>query len=135
MFAIALWDTPRRRLVLARDRMGVKPLYYADTPDGLAFASEVKALLAGGLVRAELDPMAAELFLAHGFVPGPRSLFAGVRKLPPAALLVVEDGQRRRPSAPTGPRGRDGAAAQGSALGGGPGAAARPPARPPCATA
>ena len=93
MFAIALWDKARRRLVLARDRMGVKPLYYASTPDGLAFASEVKALLAGGLVRAELDPLGAELFLAHGFVPGPYTLFAGVRKLEPAALMVFEDGK------------------------------------------
>jgi asparagine synthase (glutamine-hydrolysing) len=93
MFAIALWDTRRRRLVIARDRMGVKPLYYALTPDGLAFASEVKAMLAGGLVRAQLDPMAAELFLAHGFVPGPHTLFAGVRKLDPATILVFEDGK------------------------------------------
>jgi asparagine synthase (glutamine-hydrolysing) len=93
MFAIALWDRPRRRLVLARDRMGVKPLYWADTPYGLAFASEVKSLIAGGVVRPELDPMGAELFLAHGFVPGPRSLFAGVSKLPPASLLVWEDGR------------------------------------------
>jgi len=93
MFAIALWDKPRRRLVLVRDRMGVKPLYYAVTPEGLAFASEVKALLAGGLVRAELDPLGAELFLAHGFVPGPYTLFAGVRKLEPASLMVFEDGK------------------------------------------
>jgi len=93
MFAIALWDSRRRRLVLARDRMGVKPLYYAITSDGLAFASEVKSLLAGGIVRAQLDPLAAELFLAHGFVPGPRSLFAGVFKLPAATTLVWEDGR------------------------------------------
>jgi asparagine synthase (glutamine-hydrolysing) len=93
MFGIALWDAPRRRLVLARDRMGVKPLYWAQTPDGLAFASEVKSLIAGGLVEAELDPLAAELFLAHGFVPGPRTLFAGVSKLPPASVLVWEDGR------------------------------------------
>jgi asparagine synthase (glutamine-hydrolysing) len=93
MFAIALWDKPRRRLVLARDRMGVKPLYYAVTPEGLAFASEVKALLAGGLIRAELDPMGAELFLAHGFVPGPYTLFSGVRKLEPAALMIFERGR------------------------------------------
>ena len=93
MFAIALWDKPRRRLVLARDRMGVKPLYYASTPGGLAFASEVKALLAGGVVRAELDPLGAELFLAHGFVPSPYTLFAGVRKLDPASLMVFEDGR------------------------------------------
>ena len=93
MFAIAIWDRPRRRLVLARDRMGVKPLYWAETPDGLAFASEVKSLIAGGLIQPELDAMGAELFLAHGFVPGPRSLFAGVRKLPPASLLVYEAGR------------------------------------------
>jgi asparagine synthase (glutamine-hydrolysing) len=93
MFAIALWDRRRRRLVLVRDRMGVKPLYWARTAEGLAFASEVKSLLAAGLVRAELDPVAAELFLAHGFVPGPRTLFAGVQKLPPASLLVWEEGR------------------------------------------
>lgn len=93
MFAIALWDRPRRRLVLVRDRMGVKPLYVARGPEGLAFASEVKALIAGGLVRPELDPVAAELFLAHGYVPGPRTLFAGVEKLPPASMLVWEAGR------------------------------------------
>ena len=93
MFAIALWDSRARRLVLARDRMGVKPLYYAETPAGLAFGSEVKALIAGGLVSPALDPLAAELFLAHGFVPGPRTLFAGVRKLPPATMLVWDNGR------------------------------------------
>jgi asparagine synthase (glutamine-hydrolysing) len=79
--------------VLARDRMGVKPLYWTRTPAGLAFASEIKSLLAAGVVRPSLDPMAAELFLAHGFVPGPRTLFEGVRKLPPASLLVWQDGR------------------------------------------
>src|SRR5690242_6021293 len=63
MFGIALWDEPRRRLVLARDRMGVKPLYLAEGPYGLAFASEVKSLLAGGLVEPALDPVAAALFM------------------------------------------------------------------------
>jgi len=90
IFAIALWDTRRRRLVLARDQLGVKPLYYSLGPEGLAFASEVKALIAGGLLTPELDPLAAELFLAFGYVPGPRSLFAGVEKLMPASLLVWE---------------------------------------------
>jgi asparagine synthase (glutamine-hydrolysing) len=96
MFAIALWDAPRRRLVLARDRMGVKPLYLAETPRGLAFASEVKSLIAGGLVEPELDPMGAELFMAYGYVPGPATLFAGVRKLDPATVLVFEDGRIAR---------------------------------------
>ncbi len=92
MFAIALWDRPRRRLILARDRMGVKPLYVAETALGLAFASEVKSLVAGGLVRPRLDPDAAELFMAWGYVPGPATLFAGVRKLPPASYLLYADG-------------------------------------------
>jgi asparagine synthase (glutamine-hydrolysing) len=93
MFAIALWDRPRRRLVLARDRMGVKPLYVAETPRGLAFASEVKSLVAGGLIQPSLDRIAAEQFMAWGYVPGPRTLFAGVTKLPPASLRVIEDGR------------------------------------------
>ncbi len=93
MFAIALWDRSRRRLVLARDRMGVKPLYVAELPDGLAFASEVKSLIAAGLVEPALDPIGAEQFMAWGFVPGPATLFAGVHKLPPATTLVFEDGR------------------------------------------
>jgi asparagine synthase (glutamine-hydrolysing) len=92
MFGIALWDAERRRLVLARDRMGVKPLYYALTERGLAFASEVKSLVAGGLVEPALDPVAADLFMAYGYVPGPRTLFEGVRKVMPATTLVWEDG-------------------------------------------
>lgn len=93
MFTIAVWDRPRRRLVLARDRMGVKPLYLAEGDTGLAFASEVKSLIAGGLVEPELDPLAAELFMAYGYVPGPATLFRGVRKLPPASVLVVDAGR------------------------------------------
>ena len=93
MFAIALWDERSRRLVLARDRMGVKPLYYALTASGLAFASEIKSLLAAGLVEARLDPLAAELYLAYGYVPGPHTLFEGVNKLAPATTLVWENGK------------------------------------------
>jgi asparagine synthase (glutamine-hydrolysing) len=99
IFAIALWDAPRRRLVLVRDQLGVKPLYYSLGREGLAFASEVKALIAGDLVTPELDPLAAELFLAFGFVPGPRSLFAGVQKLAPASRVVWEgDGPAQQQS-------------------------------------
>ena len=95
MFGIAVWDRERRRLTLARDRMGVKPLYYVTGSFGLAFASEVKSLIAGGLVDPALDPLGAELFLAWGYVPGPHTLFSGVRKLMPGSTLVWEDGAIR----------------------------------------
>jgi asparagine synthase (glutamine-hydrolysing) len=93
MFGVAVWDGARRRLVLTRDRMGVKPLYYAITRQGMAFASEIKSLLAGGLVEPRMDPLAADLFLAYGYVPGPRTLFDGVMKLAPATTLVWENGE------------------------------------------
>ncbi len=93
MFGIAVWDRLRRRLVLARDRMGVKPLYVAETPDGLAFGSEIKCLIVGGIVAPALDPVAAELFLAFGYVPGPRTLFEGVRKLLPGTIMIWEKAQ------------------------------------------
>jgi asparagine synthase (glutamine-hydrolysing) len=93
MFSVAIWDKQRERLVLARDRLGIKPLYIAETKEGVAFASEVKSLLAAGIIDAELDAVSAELFLAYGYVPGPRSMFAGVEKVPPATVVVVEGGQ------------------------------------------
>jgi asparagine synthase (glutamine-hydrolysing) len=93
IFGIAVWDRSHRRLVLTRDRMGVKPLYLAETSDGLGFASEIKSLIAGGIVSPSLDPVSAELFLAFGYVPGPRTLFAGVRKLLPGTTMVWQDGQ------------------------------------------
>ena len=92
MFAIAVWDSRRRRLVLTRDRMGVKPLYLSEGPRGIAFASEVKSLVAGGLVEPRLDHAGADLFMTYGYVPGPGTLFEGVRKLMPATTLVWEEG-------------------------------------------
>jgi asparagine synthase (glutamine-hydrolysing) len=95
MFAFALWDERRRRLVLARDRLGVKPLYYAE-PAGeaeLAFGSELKALLRVPGLAAELDPEALDAYLAFLYVPYPRTIFRGIRKLPPAHVLVHEDGE------------------------------------------
>ncbi len=96
MYAIALWDRERHRLVLVRDRMGIKPLYVAELADGLVFASEVKALVAGGLIDPAPDPVGTELFMAYGYVPGPYTLFAGVRKLMPASVLVYEKGRITR---------------------------------------
>ncbi len=92
MFAFALWDESERKLTLARDRLGIKPLYYAQTesPEGSSFifASEVKAVLATGLVERALDAEALNQFLTFLWTPDPHTLFRGVRKLPPAHVLT-----------------------------------------------
>ena len=95
MFAFALFDRNRETLFLARDRLGVKPLYYAVLPDGtLLFGSELKSLLVHpGLGRA-IDPCAVEEYLALGYVAEPRTIFTSTKKLPPAHHLTVKRGQR-----------------------------------------
>ncbi len=90
MFALALWSEREGRLLLARDRLGIKPLYYAQLPGGIAFASQPKALLALGPISARLDPEALADYLSYGYVPFDRCIFAGIRKLPPAHTLVYE---------------------------------------------
>lgn len=90
MFAIALHDATRRRLLLVRDRMGIKPLFWWAGAGQVVFGSEVKALLASGRVPRSLDVDALGQFLAWEYVPGPRTLFRGVRKLEAGALLRVE---------------------------------------------
>src|SRR5213596_344105 len=88
MFAIAIWDRSRRRLVLARDRFGIKPLYYRALDSELAFASELRAL-----PRGEIDLDALEAFLAFNSIPAPLTIFREVRKLPAGHLLSWEDGR------------------------------------------
>src|SRR5215212_9473635 len=88
MFAVAIWDAPRKRLVLARDRFGIKPLYYGDAGGELAFASELDALPQG-----ELDLDALEAFLAFNSIPAPLSIFREIRKLPAGHVLTWEDGR------------------------------------------
>ena len=90
MFAFALWDSRRRRLVLARDRMGEKPLYLYEQNGTLIFASEMKALLSSGMVPFELDPTAINLYFHYQYVPEPMTPLKGVRKLDAASLLVVD---------------------------------------------
>jgi asparagine synthase (glutamine-hydrolysing) len=87
MFAFAIWDRARGRLLLARDRLGIKPLYYASTDHELLFASEMKAILAGGSVRPALNEAILPEFLATGFTAGPETFFRGVRKLLPGRTL------------------------------------------------
>ena len=93
MFAFALWDAKRRRLLLARDRLGIKPLYYTEVKGLFLFASEVKALLEHPDVNASPDLEALDLYLSFRYVPGPNTLFRGIKKLPPGHLLTVEDGR------------------------------------------
>ncbi len=102
MFALALWDKRRRRLLLARDRFGKKPLYYWSDGRRLLFGSELKALLADPAVPREIDPEAISLYLSFGYIPCPRTIFKNVFKLPPASYLVAEPGldQRVRLHAP-----------------------------------
>lgn len=90
MFALAVWDTRTKRLLIARDRLGIKPLYYLHQPHRLVFASEIKAILAVPGVSSEIDPSALRQYLALGYVPAPLSLFAGIRKLPPGSTLTVD---------------------------------------------
>jgi asparagine synthase (glutamine-hydrolysing) len=93
MFAFALWDRDRRRLVLARDRLGIKPLYVLRDVEKLLFGSEIKAILAYPGVGRDVDVEAMEDYLAFGMVPGARSIFRGIEKLPPAHVLVAEPGR------------------------------------------
>lgn len=93
MFAFAVWDSRRQRLLLVRDRMGVKPLYYQVTNTGIVFGSEIKALLQHPDVTREWDPEAIDAFLAFQYVPSPLSVYRHIKKLPAAHLMVVERGR------------------------------------------
>lgn len=95
MFAFAIWDARERNLILARDRMGIKPLYYVKTAEGLIFASEVKALLAHPDVSRDVDPEGLAEYFTHLCVPGELSIFTAIRKLPPAHVLQYRQGQLR----------------------------------------
>jgi len=98
MFAFAIWDRARQRLLLARDRLGIKPLYYALTDRELVFASEIKAILAAGAVAPALDTAILPEFLATRYVAGPETFFKGVTKLLPGRTLTwsAQDGVRER---------------------------------------
>src|SRR6266496_5452769 len=96
MFALALWDAGRERLVLARDRLGKKPLLWTRLPDGtLAFASELKALLRLPGLSREPDPAMLDAFLALQYVPAPRTALRSVEKLRPGHVLIAENGSVR----------------------------------------
>src|SRR5439155_16669666 len=92
MFAVAIWDGRAERLILLRDRVGKKPLYYAFTGSRLVFGSEIKSVFADPELPRRLDPQAIPAYLTFGYVPTPRTFFEGVRSLPPGHVLVLEPG-------------------------------------------
>ena len=91
MFAFAIHERDTGRVVLARDRLGIKPLYYTQSPGQLRFASTLPALVAAGDVDTSIDPVALNYYMSfHSVVPPPRTILSGVKKLPPATIAVVE---------------------------------------------
>src|SRR5262249_13584253 len=95
MFAFALWDERRQRLLLARDRCGEKPLYFTETPHSFVFASELKALIEHPQVERRTSVLALRKYLQYEFVPSPHSMIEGVQKLRPAHRLIFENRQWR----------------------------------------
>lgn len=94
MFAFAIWDRPNKTLFLARDRLGIKPMHYALLDDGMfAFGSELKSLLCLPNLKREIDPLAVEEYFAYGYVPEPRTIFSGAKKLLPGHTLTLRVGQ------------------------------------------
>jgi asparagine synthase (glutamine-hydrolysing) len=93
MFAMAIWDQRRERLVLARDRLGKKPLYYCMHGGRLVFASELKSLMQLPGISKEIDPGAIDLYLTYQYIPHPHSIYKGIRKLPPGHFAVFENGE------------------------------------------
>ncbi|MGH7455083.1 MAG: asparagine synthase (glutamine-hydrolyzing), partial [bacterium] len=95
MFGLAIWDEKKQRLMLARDRLGIKMVYYTIKSGCLYFGSEIRALLACQQEKPEVDPVALNLFLRYRFTPSPLTLFQGIRKLAPGTRLIVENGTAR----------------------------------------
>ena len=95
MFGVAIWDLQRKRLVVARDAMGIKLVYYRIAGGRFTFGSEIRAVLAGEQSQPEIDPIALNLFLRFRYTPSPLTLFQGIRKLAPGTMLVLEEGKYR----------------------------------------
>jgi asparagine synthase (glutamine-hydrolysing) len=96
MFGLAIWDVHRRRLILARDRMGVKAVYYAITDGRLFFGSEIRAILPALPEQPAVDPCAIASFLRYRYIPSPETILKGIKKLPAGTCLIVEEGQEPR---------------------------------------
>ena len=95
MFGLAIWDVQKERLIVARDAMGIKLIYYKIDNGALTFGSEIRAILAAQKSQPDVDPIALNLFLRFRYTPSPLTIFQGIRKLAPGTMLVVEKGQCR----------------------------------------
>src|SRR5256884_5455781 len=95
MFGLAIWDVQKERLILARDAMGIKLIYYKIDNGNLTFGSEIRAILAAQKSQPDVDPMALNLFLRFRYTPSPLTIFQGIRKLAPGTMLIAEKGQCR----------------------------------------
>jgi asparagine synthase (glutamine-hydrolysing) len=93
MFGVGIWDVKKKRLIVARDAMGIKLIYYRIENGQLTFGSEIRPLLASSTTKPDVDPVALNLFLRFRYTPSPLTIFQGIRKLAPGSMLVVEDGQ------------------------------------------
>src|ERR1700736_6999051 len=93
MFGVAIWDANKKRLVVARDAIGIKLIYYRIDKGQLTFGSEIRPILAATKSRPDIDPVALNLFLRFRYTPSPLTIFEGIRKLAPGTMLVVENGQ------------------------------------------
>ena len=96
MFGLAIWDVKQKRLVVARDAMGIKLVYYRISGNQLTFGSEIRAILAAEDSQTEVDPLALNLFLRFRYTPSPLTIFQGIRKLASGTMLVIEKGKVSR---------------------------------------
>ena len=95
MFGLAIWDDTKKKLILARDAMGIKPVYYKIKSGSVFFGSEIRAIRAGAGEDLDIDPVSLNLFLRYRYTPSPLTLFQGIQKLPPGSLMVFENGSFR----------------------------------------
>lgn len=95
MFGLAIWDEPKRKLIIARDQMGIKLVYYTADSGRLLFGSEIRAILAANGEKPDIDPVSLNLFLRYRYTPSPYTLFKGIRKLAPGTMAIVENGELR----------------------------------------
>ncbi|MFZ7131891.1 MAG: asparagine synthase (glutamine-hydrolyzing) [Eubacteriales bacterium] len=95
MFGLALWDKKQQKLIIARDRIGIKPIYYHESNDGIVFSSEIKALFEHGCVIPEVEPGSVYNFLRYRYTPAPETIYSGVKKLAPGMAITIENGSKK----------------------------------------